>query len=80
LNDWQLIEREIGWSNTENGPTIRKGWAIESINAGNDCYHVYAWIENNCLAIHDPIGYYPSGCYDIPLDMIELLKEKNKNE
>ena len=73
--EWKIVWREIGWVNPN---TIREGWAIV------DLYHdegsrVYAWIEDSCLAINDQIDYYPHGCYDIPLDLIDELKLRGNN-
>lgn len=77
INDWVLIQREIGWVNPPGGiSTKRQGWAI--LNTGySEAMDTYVWIENNNLAIHDPKDYYPNGIYNIPLEMIELLKEKS---
>ncbi len=75
MNDWKLVKRKIGWTHT-----IREGWAIESDNPGHDCYGIYAWIENDCLAICDLDNYYSTGHYDIPLNMIQLLKDKTNEQ
>lgn len=68
MSKWKIVWREIGWRNFN---TIRQGWAAEC-----DEGIIYCWIENEELAIHDKIGYYPTGCYDIPLNLIEELKNK----
>lgn len=71
--NWKIVWREIGWVYPES--TIREGWAIE------EKYHkICIWIEGNCLAVHDPTDYYPTGCYDIPLNLIEQLKHLLKKE
>ncbi len=74
---WELVETEIGWvRNLNQLCTIRNGWAIKESDHG-----ITVWIEGKYLAVHDPTDYYPTGCYDIPLELIELLKNKeNTNE
>lgn len=74
---WEIVWREIGWVNPN---TIREGWAIIDLYHDEE-YKTIAWIEDNCLAINDKMDYYPYGCYDIPLNLIEELKKKGiKNE
>lgn len=72
--DWKLAWVQIGWAGYKNGrqSTVRNGWAI--VNSCND----YAWIEDGHLAVYDPESYYPSGIYEIPLDLIQQLIEKEK--
>ena len=72
MNEWKLIWREIGWVNINNVSTIRNGWALECINDSENT-NTYVWIEDNYLAVCDPMDYYPSGCYNIPLDLLDKL-------
>lgn len=68
MDDWEIIWTEVGWVNGLKGNTIREGWALKQKN-----YEVTVWIEYEYLAIHDPESYYPSGCYNIPLDLLDKL-------
>ena len=36
-------------------------------------------IENNNLAINDKMDYYPCGCYDIPLNLMDELRLSGNN-
>lgn len=75
MNEWKIVWRKIGWFEEEYN-TIREGWAAEYDRSAFYKVPVYAWIEDDKLAIHDDEGYYPSGRYDVPLSIIEELKNK----
>lgn len=87
-NCWKIVWREIGWKvsdsldnnfNTIIGKnTIREGWAIENDRNEYNNNPTYVWIEDDNLVVNDPELYYPSGCYNIPIILIEQLKTKGK--
>jgi hypothetical protein len=76
MNEWRVVWREIGWPYPEGKDkisTVREGWALEYGEEIEDSNNLYVWIEDEYLAISDPVEYYPIGCYNIPLDLLDKL-------